>query len=63
MELGIRGKTALVTGAGRGLGKAIALELAAEGEYHSLLTWRSWFGVPDARASPGAALIHFRGLE
>ena len=31
MELGIRGKTALVTGAGRGLGKAIALELAAEG--------------------------------
>jgi NAD(P)-dependent dehydrogenase (short-subunit alcohol dehydrogenase family) len=31
MELGLRGKAALVTGASRGLGEAIALELAAEG--------------------------------
>ena len=31
MDLGIRGKRALVTGAGRGLGRAIAIELAAEG--------------------------------
>ena len=31
MDFGIRGKTALVTGAGRGLGRAIAMELAAEG--------------------------------
>jgi NAD(P)-dependent dehydrogenase (short-subunit alcohol dehydrogenase family) len=28
MELGLRGKAALVTGASRGLGEAIALELA-----------------------------------
>jgi NAD(P)-dependent dehydrogenase (short-subunit alcohol dehydrogenase family) len=31
MELGLRGKAALVTGASRGLGEAIALELATEG--------------------------------
>ncbi len=31
MDLGLKGKTALVTGASRGLGKAIALALAAEG--------------------------------
>jgi 3-oxoacyl-[acyl-carrier protein] reductase len=31
VELGLRGRTALVTGASRGIGKAIALGLAAEG--------------------------------
>jgi 3-oxoacyl-[acyl-carrier protein] reductase len=31
MDLGLRGKAALVTGASRGLGEAIALELASEG--------------------------------
>jgi NAD(P)-dependent dehydrogenase (short-subunit alcohol dehydrogenase family) len=31
MELGLRGKKAVVTGASRGLGRAIAIELAAEG--------------------------------
>src|SRR5580658_5849567 len=31
MDLGLQGKAALVTGASRGLGEAIALELAREG--------------------------------
>ena len=31
MDLGIRGKTALVTAASKGMGKACALGLAAEG--------------------------------
>lgn len=33
------GKTAIVTGAARGIGKAIALKFAAEGANIALLTW------------------------
>ena len=33
------GKTAIVTGAARGIGKAIALKFAAEGANIAFLTW------------------------
>ncbi len=47
MDLGIRGKTALVTGASRGIGRAIALGLAAEGARVALCA-RSGSGLDDA---------------
>lgn len=61
MDLGIRGKTALVTGASSGLGKACALALAAEGvrvavaarrlpELEKVAALAREAGAPDARA-------------
>lgn len=38
MDLGLRGKTALVAGASKGLGKAVALELAREGAQVAMLS-------------------------
>ena len=35
----LTGKTAIVTGAARGIGKAIALKFAAEGAISLLQTW------------------------
>jgi 3-oxoacyl-[acyl-carrier protein] reductase len=37
MELGLKGRTALITGASKGIGRAIALGLAAEGVQVALL--------------------------
>ena len=35
----LTGKTAIVTGAARGIGKAIAMKFAAEGQILHLQTW------------------------
>ena len=56
--MNIKGKTALVTGASRGIGRAIALELAQQGIYRILLVARN----PE-RLSEVAAEIEALGVE
>ena len=56
--MNIQGKTALVTGASRGIGRAIALELAQQGVKRLLLVARD-----AARLSEVATLIEAMGVE
>jgi 3-oxoacyl-[acyl-carrier protein] reductase len=46
--MNIKGKTALVTGASRGIGKAIAFELARQGIQHLLLVAKDRQRLADA---------------
>jgi 3-oxoacyl-[acyl-carrier protein] reductase len=58
MDLGLDGKVALVTGASKGLGRAIAAELAAEGAQVAASS-RSRERIEEAAASMGAvAFVH-----
>ena len=52
MELGLKGKTALVTGSSRGIGRGIALALAAEG-CDVMLVGRDRAALDDAAAAIG----------
>lgn len=56
--MNIKGKTALVTGASRGIGRAIALELARQGIYRLLLVARN-----PQRLAEVAAEIEEMGIE
>jgi 3-oxoacyl-[acyl-carrier protein] reductase len=58
MELGLDGRVALVTGASRGIGRAIAAELAAEGATVAIAS-RSRAGIEAAADEIGAtAFVH-----
>jgi 3-oxoacyl-[acyl-carrier protein] reductase len=58
MDLGLEGKVALVTGASKGLGRAIAAELAAEGAQVAVSS-RSRERIEEAAAAIGAvAFVH-----
>jgi 3-oxoacyl-[acyl-carrier protein] reductase len=52
MDLGLTGKVALVTGSSRGIGRGIALTLAAEG-CHVMLTGRDEAALEEAAAAVG----------
>ena len=57
MDLGIKGKTALVTGAGAGLGRAIAAALAAEGVNVAIAARR------EAELAETASLVEAAGAK
>ena len=61
MELGLKGKRAIVTGASRGIGNACALALAAEGARTRLEAWplgslEGLFGAGIGQCPPLAAI-------
>jgi NAD(P)-dependent dehydrogenase (short-subunit alcohol dehydrogenase family) len=58
MDLGLKGKTALVTGASEGTGRTIARKLAEEG-VHVAICARTASKLPEA----AAAIMHATGME